>query len=159
MSSRSPSNHFLCCGLSALTFLWSGTMALAQAHDPQPTPETGAMYDNEPAHIAAGALHFRTYNCVGCHFHGGGGIGPAFLDGTWHHGGSMVDIFKSIHDGHADGMPTWHGVIPEEEIWQLAAFVKSLESKEERPDGPPPAVEAQDGALDAEPRSSRRAEN
>ncbi|WP_339778704.1 cytochrome c [uncultured Methylophaga sp.] len=117
----------------------------------------GSEYQNDPAHIAAGKRLYMENNCVGCHFRGGGGIGPPFLDDDWHHGGKIEQIFNSIHNGLPGGMPAWKGRLQEEQIWQLAAYVKAFETDAPMPDGPTQPVERSPGGLDAEPNKSRKA--
>lgn len=74
-----------------------------------------------------GARLYAWYNCSTCHGpYGGGGIGPALRDTNWIYGGDPVSIFASIVEGRPDGMPTWRGSIPEDDVWKLVAFVRSL---------------------------------
>jgi cytochrome c oxidase cbb3-type subunit 3 len=91
-----------------------------------PEPPQAAAYDGVPAQIAAGKQYFTWYNCNGCHFNGGGGIGPPLMDQKWIYGGRIDQIYRSIADGRPNGMPTWRGKIPDGQIWQLAAYVRSL---------------------------------
>lgn len=91
-----------------------------------PADPRDAIYDGVPAQIAAGQQYFTWYNCSGCHFSGGGGIGPALMDDKWLYGGQLDQIYRSIADGRPNGMPTWRGKIPDAQIWQIAAYVKSL---------------------------------
>ena len=76
--------------------------------------------------ISQGGQLYRWFNCSGCHFNGGGGIGPALMDETWRYGGSLDQIYASIADGRPNGMPAWGGKIPPQQIWQIAAYVRSL---------------------------------
>jgi cytochrome c oxidase cbb3-type subunit 3 len=55
---------------TAVTTLFPGGGA-APPEDPR-----GRIYDGDAAHIANGKRLFGWYNCSGCHFNGGGGIGP-----------------------------------------------------------------------------------
>jgi cytochrome c oxidase cbb3-type subunit 3 len=96
---------------------------------PPPDPR-GAYYEGNAQMIAAGERYFKWYNCSGCHFNGGGGIGPALMDNSWIYGDRIDQIYHSIADGRPNGMPTWRGKIPDAQIWQLAAYVKSLSSPE-----------------------------
>src|SRR5919109_2693916 len=41
-----------------------------------PAPPTKASYSESAYAISQGQRLFQWFNCVGCHFHGGGGIGP-----------------------------------------------------------------------------------
>ncbi|QAY96383.1 cytochrome C [Methylovirgula ligni] len=94
---------------------------------PPPDPLDN-QYENNPQAIAIGAKLFDWYNCSGCHFHGAGGIGPAFDDSVWLYGGQIDQIYASIYQGRPNGMPTWGRILPSSAIWQLAAYVKSLET-------------------------------
>ncbi len=76
--------------------------------------------------ITQGGQLYRWYNCSGCHFNGGGGIGPALMDSAWRYGGRIDQIYASIADGRPNGMPAWGAKIPPQQIWQIAAYVLSL---------------------------------
>ncbi len=95
---------------------------------PPPPNPVDSQFDGNPKAIADGARLFTWYNCSGCHFYGGGGIGPALMDTTWIYGGSLDQIFASIYQGRPNGMPSWGRKIPDKEIWEIAAYVRSLSS-------------------------------
>jgi cytochrome c oxidase cbb3-type subunit 3 len=65
-------------------------------------------------------------NCVGCHSHGGGGMGVPLTDGKWRYGGRTDQIAASIYEGRPNGMPAWRTKLTDQQIWQLAAYVRSL---------------------------------
>ena len=65
-------------------------------------------------------------NCTGCHFNGGGGMGPALMCGYWRYGGQIDQIYESIAQGRPNGMPSWQLLLQPTMIWELAAYVKSL---------------------------------
>jgi cytochrome c oxidase cbb3-type subunit III len=69
---------------------------------------------------------FSAFNCVGCHAHGGGGMGPALMDNKRIYGSQPQQIFATIVEGRPNGMPSFRGKIPDYEVWQLVAFVRSL---------------------------------
>lgn len=95
-------------------------------------------YSNNPVALAEGRRLFVNYNCYGCHGgHGGGGMGPSLRDPAWIYGGSDAHVFASIAQGRAHGMPAWGTKIPQEQIWKLVAYIKSMNSSSE-PDPPPP---------------------
>lgn len=78
-----------------------------------------------------------TSRCVVCHGNQGeGGIGPNLTDRYWIHGnGSLVDISKIVKEGVNDkGMPSWGGLLKEEEIYEVTSYVKSL--KDTQPQHP-----------------------
>jgi cytochrome c oxidase cbb3-type subunit 3 len=93
----------------------------------------GPLYEGNAAHIARGKVFYAHYNCSGCHFNGGGGIGPALMDDAWTYGGNIDQIRNTILQGRPNGMPSWRGKIPDEQVWEIAAYVKSLSA-------PPPAT-------------------
>jgi cytochrome c oxidase cbb3-type subunit 3 len=76
--------------------------------------------------IAQGSRLFRWYNCNGCHANGGGGMGPPLMDDQWRYGGSMEEIYASIAQGRPNGMPAFGTKLPSPQIWQLAAYVRTL---------------------------------
>lgn len=93
-------------------------------------------YENNAGAIAEGAKLFNWMNCSGCHFHGAGGIGPPFFNGgRFIYGGRLDQIFASISQGRPNGMPSWGAILAPEQIWQLAAYVKSLSTS-----NPPPVM-------------------
>jgi cytochrome c oxidase cbb3-type subunit III len=94
---------------------------------PQVTKNAEAQqFDGNPEQIAAGRQLFLAYNCVGCHFNGGGGIGPALMDSKWIYGSSMENIGSTIREGRPNGMPSFRAMVTDEQVWQLAAYVRSL---------------------------------
>src|SRR3954463_13469291 len=52
-----------------------------------PLDARAALYDNNSPAIAEGQFLYTRMNCVGCHAHGGGGMGPALMDDKWRYGG------------------------------------------------------------------------
>jgi cytochrome c oxidase cbb3-type subunit III len=80
--------------------------------------------------ISEGQRLFGWYNCSGCHSHGGGGIGPPLIKQEWIYGGEPENLFDTIVKGRPNGMPTWGGRIPEYQIWQIVAYVRSLNKEE-----------------------------
>ena len=84
-------------------------------------PYTGSAYD-----IAEGQRLYEWYNCSGCHFKGGGGIGPPLIKTDWIYGGEPENLFDTIVKGRPNGMPSWGGRIPAYQIWQIIAFIRSM---------------------------------
>jgi cytochrome c oxidase cbb3-type subunit 3 len=85
-----------------------------------------ARYEKNAHALANGKRLFGWYNCSGCHANGGGGSGPALMDDVWIYGSDPVTIYQTIVEGRPNGMPSFGGRIPEDEIWQLVAYVRSL---------------------------------
>jgi cytochrome c oxidase cbb3-type subunit III len=84
------------------------------------------LYDNNANAIAKGQELYTWMNCVGCHSHGGGGMGPPLMDDQWRYGGRIDQIATTIAEGRPNGMPAWRGKLTDDQIWQLAAYVRSL---------------------------------
>lgn len=79
---------------------------------------------------------FDWFNCSGCHAHGGGGMGPPLMDDKWLYGSQPDQIFSTIVEGRPNGMPSFRGKIPDYQVWQLAAYVRSM-SGQASPDAAP----------------------
>jgi cytochrome c oxidase cbb3-type subunit 3 len=99
----------------------------AALHPDQSDPRSSG-YQNNAYHVSNGQLYFHWMNCTGCHSEGGGGIGPAFMDTEWRYGSSMEDIVQSIANGRPNGMPAFGGKMTPSQIWETAAYVRSLSS-------------------------------
>jgi cytochrome c oxidase cbb3-type subunit 3 len=98
----------------------------------------GSPYEGNAYAISEGQNLFNWFNCAGCHSsYGGGGIGPALNDDVWIYGGDPRSIFETIVHGRPNGMPAWGGRIPEDRIWQLVAYVRSLSGNEPKTATPP----------------------
>jgi len=92
--------------------------------DPPPTqnnPDENIAYA-----MAQGKQLFNWYNCNGCHANGGGDKGPALMDDIWIYGAEPGNIFASIVQGRPNGMPSFRGRIPDYQVWQLVAFIRSM---------------------------------
>jgi len=95
----------------------------------------------EPAELASGEEIFKD-KCALCHGEFGEGlIGPNLTDNYWLHGqGNISDIVNTIRSGVPDkGMAAWKDRIPEKNILQIAAYIKSLKGTQaegaKKPDG------------------------
>jgi cytochrome c oxidase cbb3-type subunit 3 len=73
---------------------------------------------------------FSWYNCVGCHANGGGGIGPPLIKQEWIYGGEPQNLFDTIVKGRPNGMPSWADRIPEYQVWELVAYIRSMNGKQ-----------------------------
>jgi cytochrome c oxidase cbb3-type subunit III len=93
---------------------------------PPPPDAIGGRFEGNKLAIADGEQLFGQMNCTGCHFNGGGGMGPALMSGHWRYGGRIEQIYESIAQGRPSGMPSWQFVLGPTQIWDLAAYVKSL---------------------------------
>jgi cytochrome c oxidase cbb3-type subunit 3 len=83
-------------------------------------------YEENAYAIQQGQLLYNNFNCSGCHFHGGGGIGPPLMDDRWIYGSEPDQIFATIIQGRPNGMPSFSGKIPDYKVWQIVAYVRSL---------------------------------
>ena len=93
---------------------------------PLPPDPIGARFEGNKLAIADGEQLFGQMNCSGCHFNSGGGMGPALMSGHWRYGGRIDQIYASIAQGRPNGMPSWQDVLQPQQIWELAAYAKSL---------------------------------
>ena len=83
-------------------------------------------YQSNAYAMSQGKHLFEWFNCVGCHAHGGGSIGPALMDADWIYGGDPQSIYQTILAGRPNGMPAFSGRISQTQAWQLVAYVRSL---------------------------------
>jgi len=88
-------------------------------------PRAAQYYENADA-VINGKRLFTQYNCSGCHSNGGGGMGPSLMDDEWIYGGRLEQIHQTLVEGRPNGMPAWGGKIPDQQLWQLAAYVRSM---------------------------------
>lgn len=91
-----------------------------------PLDKRAAAFEGNAQAIAKGQQLYNWMNCAGCHFHGGGGMGVALMDDKWRYGGRIDQIAASISEGRPNGMPAWREKLTNDQIWQLAAYVRSL---------------------------------
>jgi len=59
-------------------------------------------------------------------------MGPALMDDKWIYGSNPENIFASIVEGRPNGMPSWKGKISDQQVWELVAFVQSLNGQSSR---------------------------
>ena len=100
-----------------------------QPGEPQPDTPVKNEYEENAYAMNEGKRLFTWFNCVGCHAHGGGGIGPALMDDKWIYGSQPEQIFSTIVQGRPNGMPSFRGKIPDYQVWQLAAYVRSMSAQ------------------------------
>lgn len=104
-----------------------------QAEPPVAQREIKNPYAGDMRAVAEGQRLYMWFNCVGCHAMGGGGMGPPLIDDTWIYGSAPANIFQSIAQGRPEGMPSFGGHIPDNEIWKLVAFVRALAGLDSKP--------------------------
>lgn len=96
------------------------------SQSPPPAAPAGQRYEANAFHLSEGKRLYAWFNCKGCHANGGGGIGPALMDDVWIYGGDLASIAATIRDGRPNGMPSFRDLVPEEQIRQIAAYVRSM---------------------------------
>ena len=104
----------------------AGPAGLLQPGAPLPKQAASGPYEGNAWAISQGERLYEQYNCVGCHFHGGGGIGPPLMDELWIYGGSGQNIHDTIVQGRPNGMPSYGGHIPDDQVWMITAYVRTL---------------------------------
>ena len=123
------------CERESRRFRESAPGAIAQTpltmSDLQPGPRTQPVVhknpDDENAYaVSEGQRLFNAYNCSGCHANGGGGMGPPLIDDEWIYGSDPENIYATIVEGRPNGMPSFRGRIPDSQVWELVAYVRSL---------------------------------
>jgi cytochrome c oxidase cbb3-type subunit III len=83
-------------------------------------------YDENAYALSQGQRLYGWFNCAGCHANGGGGMGPPLMDDEWIYGSDPDQIYRTITEGRPNGMPSWAGRIPDTQIWQIIAYVRSM---------------------------------
>ncbi|MBC5764692.1 cytochrome c [Ramlibacter sp. GTP1] len=128
--------------------------AAAQTGPVKTAATTASPYEENAYAVNQGKRLYRWYNCNGCHSNGGGGMGPPLMDDKWRYGSSPADIFATIMQGRPNGMPSFGGHIPEDQAWQIVAYVRSM-SGQLRKDVAP---SRSDTMYAGEPENARRTE-
>ena len=116
------SRAFLTPVVLCLFCVWA--LPAAPQRPPARTDETENPLAGKPEAIEAGKKLFAAA-CVACHgANGEGGRGPKLTERRGRRGGDE-ELFRTIQKGVAGSdMPPFN--LPEENIWQLAAYVRSL---------------------------------
>jgi cytochrome c oxidase cbb3-type subunit 3 len=91
-----------------------------------PLPKERQKYERIAYDVSEGKQLFSWFNCNGCHANGGGDAGPPLMDEKWLYGSSIENIYASIRDGRPNGMPAFGDKATTDEIWKLAAYVRSM---------------------------------
>jgi mono/diheme cytochrome c family protein len=115
-------------GFVQLCTLQAGGESIDDRRSPttEPLNATRNKYEESQSAINEGEQLFSKYNCTGCHGHGGGGSGVPLMDDQWIYGSRPDQVFNTIVEGRPDGMPSFGRKIPEDRIWRLVVFVRSL---------------------------------
>jgi len=88
-------------------------------------------------------------------------MGPALMDQQWIYGGNLDQIHATLVQGRPNGMPSWAGKIPDDELWKIAACVTSMSAPNSAvgpgqvmPTPPPPEAPAASPAQLSESRGA-----
>ncbi|MBS1815924.1 MAG: cytochrome c [Acidobacteria bacterium] len=92
----------------------------------QPSAAVPIQFEESAYAVAEGKRFYQAYNCVGCHANGGGAIGPALMDSEWIYGSKLEQIHSVIVQGRPNGMPSFANKIPDYQVWEIAAYVRSM---------------------------------
>lgn len=85
-------------------------------------------YNGDSSAVGRGRQLFVALNCTGCHgFEAKAGLmAPNLADNYWRYGGSDADVFNSIYEGRAKGMPAWGVFLSQDQIWELVSYIRTL---------------------------------
>jgi cytochrome c oxidase cbb3-type subunit 3 len=104
-----------------ISHLYAGGVPVTAADPADNIPEEKKSFD-----ISEGKRLYHWYNCSTCHANGGGDIGPPLMDDKWLYGAAPQNIYASIIQGRPNGMPSFGGKIPEKQVWQIVAYIRSM---------------------------------
>jgi cytochrome c oxidase cbb3-type subunit 3 len=96
----------------------------------------GKEYENSPEHIIAGQQLYKANELRRLPFQwprrdGSSAYGQ--VKNGWLYRGAIDNIASSILEGRPNGIPSFRGTIVNGQVWELAAYIKSLlKSTEER---------------------------
>ncbi len=125
----------IACEREERRFANASTTPPAQAAVSQDTLQPGVARPDADVHnpsernaydLSEGKRLFESWNCSGCHSHGGGGMGPALMDSEWLYGSDPENIVATIIEGRPNGMPSFRGRITDQQLWQVAGYVRAL---------------------------------
>jgi mono/diheme cytochrome c family protein len=85
-------------------------------------------YGGKPEAIQQGRTLWLQYGCSGCHgVGGGGGMAMPVIDETWKFGSDDETLYKLVKGQiAAQTMPKIYGEMPDDELWKILAYVRSL---------------------------------
>ena len=118
---------------------------------PSQFPDVRNPFEGNAYALSEGKRLFAAYNCNGCHANGGGDKGPALMDDVWIYGGQPANIYTTIVEGRPNGMPSFGGHMPDEHVWQLVAYIRSMSGLV-----PVDAAPGRDDAMQSAPAENRR---
>ncbi len=107
---------------------------------------------DDPNAVQRGMKDFSAFNCSGCHAaNGGGGMGPSLSNSKWIYRSSPANIYLTIAQGRAAGMPAFGAMLPDRTIWELVAYVQSISKKPDNTFGSTTSLEPQSPSIEQVP--------
>jgi mono/diheme cytochrome c family protein len=101
-------------------------LLFASAASPADEPRMLNPFAGDPDAIQEGRRLYANQGCSACHgLMGGGGMGKAILDDTWVFGSDDGTLFK-LMKGQIPQQTMPKNTLPDEQIWKMLAFVRSL---------------------------------
>ncbi len=119
---------------------------LQQMADQPLTNESLALMAQVPDRVQEGRQIFEQF-CASCHLNtGAGSVGPNLTDPYWLHGGSPLEIHRTVTYGVPDkGMVAWNDQLGPSRVQTVVAYVLTLKGKNlpgKAPQGEPEAAPA-----------------
>ena len=104
----------------------------ADAVQARPNSASLAAFTGDVQAARQGRQLFISNNCYSCHGGlGGGAMGPSLRDTTWLYGGTEAAIIATLQQGRPAGMPSYSKLMSEQEMRQVATYIKSLRTQAE----------------------------
>ena len=128
---------------------WAGVMTQHWEQHPPPklaNEEQLSEMAADPNFVAAGEATYKI-RCVSCHgLDGGGLVGPNLTDDYTIYGFGREQVLAVVYHGTPKGMLAWKDQLSLDEVYQVAAYVRTLRgttpAKPKAPDGIQIAVAA-----------------
>ena len=80
--------------------------------------------------VERGMKYYNAFNCVGCHApNGGGGMGPSLSNNIFIYGDTPGNIYMTLVQGRPRGMPAWGTVLPDNILWDLVAYIRTISNE------------------------------
>lgn len=99
--------------------------------EPPQTPPNGpadariALFEGNAYQLAQGGRYFSWYGCGSCHANGARAA-LDLNDRHWRRGGAFAEVYASITGAHPPVMRASAAAIPAVQLWQITAYVRSL---------------------------------
>ena len=98
----------------------------------RPNTASLAAFSGDAQAARQGRQLFIRNNCYSCHGGlAGGAMGPSLRDTTWLYGGTEQAIVATLQQGRPAGMPSYSKLLSEQEMRQIATYIKSLRTQAE----------------------------